>query len=53
MKKTLLIVMATLAMLASTADAYARTYVHGYTKRNGTYVSPHTRSSPSHHRSHR
>jgi NADH dehydrogenase/NADH:ubiquinone oxidoreductase subunit G len=25
-------------------------YVHGYYRKNGTYVSAYTRSSPSHHR---
>jgi hypothetical protein len=25
---------------------HGRTYVHGYTKRDGTVVSPHTRNAP-------
>ena len=28
-------------------NAYAETYVRGYTKKNGTYVAPHYRSSPN------
>jgi hypothetical protein len=28
------------------APAQADTYVHGYTRNNGTYVAPHYRSSP-------
>ena len=28
-------------------EAAAQTYVGGYTKKNGTYVAPHYRSSPN------
>jgi len=28
------------------SEALAQVYVHGYTKKDGTYVSPHMRSSP-------
>jgi hypothetical protein len=34
-----------LAALAMTAPAPAQTYVHGYTKKDGTYVAPHYRSN--------
>ena len=35
-----------LAALAATATASAQVYVQGYTKKDGTYVAPHYRSSP-------
>ena len=35
-----------IAMLSST-DALASTYVRGYTRKDGTYVAPHYRSSPN------
>lgn len=28
--------------------SYAATSVHGYTKKSGTHVQPHTRTSPNH-----
>ena len=31
--------------------AFATTHVHGYSKKSGTYVAPHYRSSPNHSRS--
>lgn len=34
-----------LAALALSATASAQTYVHGYTKKDGTYVAPHYRST--------
>jgi hypothetical protein len=37
--------LATVSM-ALAAPADADTYVHGYTRRDGTYVQPHYRSSP-------
>lgn len=40
--KMLFIAFATIATL--TATAQADTYVHGYTRSNGTYVEPHYRS---------
>ncbi|WP_308515736.1 hypothetical protein [Sphingomonas flavescens] len=40
-------VIAALAMAAAVATAAsAQTYVHGYTRGDGTYVAPHYRSSP-------
>ena len=36
----------TLLALSIATSAFADTYVHGYTKQNGTYVEPHYRSSP-------
>lgn len=35
----------------SASLAFANTYVRGYTKKNGTYVQPHYRSSPNSTRS--
>lgn len=35
-----------LAALAFSAAATAQVHVHGYTKKDGTYVAPHYRSSP-------
>src|SRR4051794_14410817 len=35
-----------LAAITLPATTSAQTYVHGYTKSNGTYVAPHYRSSP-------
>lgn len=37
-----------LAILSFSAVAFADVYVKGYTKKNGTYVAPHYRSSPNH-----
>jgi hypothetical protein len=34
------------ALLFTTAPTSADTYVHGYTRHDGTYVQPHYRSSP-------
>ena len=34
------------AALALPATVSAQVYVHGYTKKDGTYVAPHYRSSP-------
>ena len=42
--------MATLALLLTT-NALADTYVNGYTRKDGTYVQGHTRSSPDSSRS--
>ena len=43
--KTLTFALSALALL--TAPAFARdTYVHGYTRSNGTYVAPHVRTTP-------
>jgi hypothetical protein len=36
-----------IAALALSAMASAQTYVHGYTKKDGTFVAPHYRSSPN------
>lgn len=42
--KTLLLA---LALLSACLVANADTHVKGYTKKNGTYVAPHVRSSPN------
>lgn len=36
-----------LALAAIVQTAYADEYVNGYTKKDGTYVAPHMRSSPN------
>ena len=41
--KALLII----ALLVATASASAQVHVRGYTKKDGTYVAPHERSSPN------
>jgi len=47
MTKTATLWGAVLLLLCSFgASAFADTYVRGYTKKNGTYVQPHYRSSP-------
>ena len=38
---------AILAGSVITSAAYADQYVHGYTRRDGTYVAPYHRSSPN------
>ena len=35
-----------LLLVTSISAAWADTYVHGYWRRNGTYVQPHYRSAP-------
>ena len=36
-----------IAIIATTAlSAFANVYVHGYTRRDGTYVQPHYRTDP-------
>jgi hypothetical protein len=35
------------ALLLATATASAQVHVRGYTKKDGTYVAPHMRSSPN------
>lgn len=44
MKKTIVL---TLAIVAMAATAIAGDYVRGYTRKDGTYVQPHYRSSPN------
>lgn len=44
MKKTIIL---TLAIVAMAATAMADEYVQGYTRKDGTYVQPHHRSSPN------
>ena len=46
MRKSLA-VLALGALVMFTAPALAQVYVPGYTKRDGTYVQPHYRSSPN------
>ncbi len=36
-----------LALVATAMPALADSYVRGYTRRDGTYVQPHVRSSPN------
>ena len=36
-----------IALWMSASIAWADTYVHGYTRSDGTYVQPHYRSSPN------
>lgn len=36
-----------LCAVAMAAPAFSQTYVKGYTRRDGTYVAPHYRSSPN------
>ncbi len=47
MKNLILLV----SLMAFAAPAMAQTYVKGYTRSNGTYVSPHYRSAPDNSRS--
>ena len=47
MKKFLVAVALALFVLTSAAESYADVYVQGYTRRDGTYVAPHYRSSPN------
>ena len=45
MRKTLAIITLALSVL-SAGSAFADQYVRGYTRDNGTYVSPYIRSTP-------
>lgn len=36
------------ALLITTSAVFAQVQVHGYTKRDGTYVAPHERTAPNH-----
>ena len=45
--KTLLYVLAILTAIMSTSAPSIAGYVNGYTRKNGTYVAPHYRSSPN------
>lgn len=36
-----------LGLILAVGSVSAQTYVSGYTKKNGTYVQPHVRSSPN------
>ena len=40
------LIVAVAALLAAVAPALAQVHVDGYTKKDGTYVAPHWRSSP-------
>lgn len=42
----LLFLIGTIVPFVSVSVAYADTYVNGYTRKDGTYVQPHYRSSP-------
>lgn len=43
---TMLLLIGVLSSLLVVSSAYADTYVRGYTRKDGTYVQPHYRSSP-------
>lgn len=47
MKNLLASIAISLALAFASTAATAQTYVHGYTKKDGTYVAPHYRSSPN------
>jgi len=40
-------ILGVVALLIAPTEVYAGTYVNGYTKRDGTYVQGHYRSSPN------
>ena len=42
------ILICSLAAIFIAAPATAQVYVHGYTRSNGTYVAPYTRTAPDH-----
>ena len=42
------ILICTLAAIFIAAPASAQVHVHGYTRSNGTYVAPYTRTAPDH-----
>ena len=44
--KKILLVLAALALFASTEVMAQQVRVRGYTRQNGTYVQPHTRTRP-------
>ena len=46
MKKLISIAAIAASIFITTTSAQAYVYVNGYTKSNGTYVSPHVRTSP-------
>ena len=47
MKKFLFLLMAAFLFISFTGTAFCRdVYVHGYTRRDGTYGQPHYRTSP-------
>ena len=47
MRKLAIIVCALFLSVMFVSEAFADTYVRGYTRRDGTYVQPHYRSSPN------
>ena len=46
MRKFVAFLVYSLVMLVFISEAFANFYVRGYTRRDGTYVQPHYRSSP-------
>jgi len=46
MKKIISVAAIAASIFLTTTSAQAYVYVNGYTKSNGTYVSPHIRTSP-------
>jgi len=47
MKKMIMFLIALAVLFSFTTAAFAVQHVRGYTRRNGTYVAPHYRSSPN------
>ncbi|GEO43624.1 hypothetical protein SAE02_77720 [Skermanella aerolata] len=47
MKKIVLAVMTTVVLAATALPAFANVSVRGYTRKDGTYVAPHIRTSPN------
>ena len=47
MKKLMLAVMAAVVLAATALPAFAQVSVRGYTRKDGTYVAPHIRTSPN------
>ena len=45
MRKMIVSILISLALITSTLPAYAATRVKGYTTKKGTYIQPHYRSS--------
>ncbi|WCK55460.1 hypothetical protein PP175_05790 [Aneurinibacillus sp. Ricciae_BoGa-3] len=47
-KKVFAILITAAVLTGLCSPAFADVYVHGYYKKNGTYVKPHWRSNPDH-----
>lgn len=46
MRKIFAVLICVVALAFNASSVSADTYVHGYVKKNGTYVQPHMRSDP-------